>query len=311
MMDTRRSETTPDTILRLTDVRKRTGIRRSTLYNRIAKKEFPHQVSLGGRAVGWLKREVDEWVSERMHLRPGRRPDSKPLYTNWKTALACVPLHFNVCQLLVKTHDGAVIEAAHAVSLERLQYLHHDGRQWQRYADFVAGFEDVCNVLEIRTDPASGIEFPVQHQRGFGIQDRASGQSATDCFVHQLRIHARFGRHHQRFRDRGNIQLNNDLICELGYTAGSAAAGQHRGRPHRFEDWQHFIKIRLGSASHDGKSAVDSLGFAAADRRVQHPAALLSARFRNLPTDDWGDRTHVHDNRALVRAFNHSILADR
>ena len=70
-MDTRRSETTPDTILRLTDVLKRTGIRRSTLYNRIAKKEFPHQVSLGGRAVGWLKREVDEWVSERMHLRPG------------------------------------------------------------------------------------------------------------------------------------------------------------------------------------------------------------------------------------------------
>ena len=70
-MDTRRSETTPDTILRLTDVLKRTGIRRSTLYNRIAKKEFPHQVSLGGRAVGWLKREVDEWVSGRMRHRPG------------------------------------------------------------------------------------------------------------------------------------------------------------------------------------------------------------------------------------------------
>jgi len=56
--------------LRLTDVLKSTGLSRSTVYNRIAKKEFPHQVSLGGRAVGWLKREVEDWINERVHLRP-------------------------------------------------------------------------------------------------------------------------------------------------------------------------------------------------------------------------------------------------
>ena len=50
-----------------------------------------------------------------------------------------------------------------------------DGRQWQRYADFVAGFKHVCNVLEIGINPASGIEFPVQHQRRYGIEDCASG----------------------------------------------------------------------------------------------------------------------------------------
>ncbi len=70
-MDSKRGETTPDMILRLTEVLKRTGLSRSTLYNRIAKNEFPHQVSLGGRAVGWLKGEIEGWINERTHLRPG------------------------------------------------------------------------------------------------------------------------------------------------------------------------------------------------------------------------------------------------
>ncbi len=66
-----KGETTPDMILRLTEVLKRTGLSRSTLYNRIAKNEFPHQVSLGGRAVGWLNGEIEGWINERIHLRPG------------------------------------------------------------------------------------------------------------------------------------------------------------------------------------------------------------------------------------------------
>jgi prophage regulatory protein len=70
-MNFERSETTPDTILRLTEVLERTGLSRSTLYNRIAKSEFPHQISLGGRAVGWLNGEVENWINERILLRPG------------------------------------------------------------------------------------------------------------------------------------------------------------------------------------------------------------------------------------------------
>jgi prophage regulatory protein len=67
------SETSPETILRLPEMLRMTGLSRSTLYNRIAKKEFPHQVPLGDRVVGWLKREVDDWISERIRLRPGSR----------------------------------------------------------------------------------------------------------------------------------------------------------------------------------------------------------------------------------------------
>jgi prophage regulatory protein len=64
-------EASPNTILRLTDVLRRTGLSRSTLYNRIANGKFPHQVSLGGRAMGWLNSEVEDWINELIALRPG------------------------------------------------------------------------------------------------------------------------------------------------------------------------------------------------------------------------------------------------
>ena len=52
-MEFQRSATSPKMILRVTDVLRRTGFCRSALYNRIAKGEFPHQVSLGG-PLNWL-----------------------------------------------------------------------------------------------------------------------------------------------------------------------------------------------------------------------------------------------------------------
>lgn len=69
-LDIQRKETAPDIILRLRDVLRRTGLSRATLYNRIAKNEFPHQISLGGTAVGWISREVESWIEERTLLRP-------------------------------------------------------------------------------------------------------------------------------------------------------------------------------------------------------------------------------------------------
>jgi prophage regulatory protein len=71
-MNIERSETAPGAILRLTEVIRRTGLSRSTLYNRIATRQFPHQVSLGGRAVGWVRAEVEDWIAERTKFRPGQ-----------------------------------------------------------------------------------------------------------------------------------------------------------------------------------------------------------------------------------------------
>jgi prophage regulatory protein len=49
------------TILRLPDVKRSTGLSRSTIYLRISQGTFPKPVSLGGRAVGWLQAEVQQW----------------------------------------------------------------------------------------------------------------------------------------------------------------------------------------------------------------------------------------------------------
>jgi prophage regulatory protein len=55
----------PNTVLRLPEVKRRTGLSRSSIYNRIAQGTFPRGFSLGGRARGWLEAEVEQWVTAR------------------------------------------------------------------------------------------------------------------------------------------------------------------------------------------------------------------------------------------------------
>jgi prophage regulatory protein len=53
-------------ILRLQSIIELTGLSRSTIYLRISKDEFPAPVSLGGRAVGWVADEVNQWLAEKI-----------------------------------------------------------------------------------------------------------------------------------------------------------------------------------------------------------------------------------------------------
>ena len=53
-------------ILRLPTVKKRTGLSRSTIYLRMSEGKFPSSISLGGRAVGWLESEIDEWIVDKI-----------------------------------------------------------------------------------------------------------------------------------------------------------------------------------------------------------------------------------------------------
>ena len=56
------------TILRLPTVKARTGLSRSTIYLRISNGTFPIPISLGGRAVGWIESEIQEWLEERIEV---------------------------------------------------------------------------------------------------------------------------------------------------------------------------------------------------------------------------------------------------
>ena len=53
-------------ILRLPKVKAITGLSRSTIYLRMSEGTFPQKISLGSRAVGWLRSEVTEWIEQRI-----------------------------------------------------------------------------------------------------------------------------------------------------------------------------------------------------------------------------------------------------
>jgi prophage regulatory protein len=53
-------------ILRLPAVKTSTGLSRSTIYLRVSQGTFPRPVSLGGRAVGWVEAEVQEWLQRQI-----------------------------------------------------------------------------------------------------------------------------------------------------------------------------------------------------------------------------------------------------
>ena len=56
-------------ILRLPTVKIRTGLSRSSIYLRISQGTFPKPVNLGGRAVGWVDTEIQDWVQKCIEAR--------------------------------------------------------------------------------------------------------------------------------------------------------------------------------------------------------------------------------------------------
>ena len=62
------SDSSRDNILRLPDVKARTGLSRSSIYAYIKDGKFPHHIALGERSVGWYESEVDAWVASRQRV---------------------------------------------------------------------------------------------------------------------------------------------------------------------------------------------------------------------------------------------------
>lgn len=54
------------TILRRKQVEARTGLSRSTIYERIKAGTFPAPINLGEKAVGWIESEIDAWLNARI-----------------------------------------------------------------------------------------------------------------------------------------------------------------------------------------------------------------------------------------------------
>lgn len=62
-METSAAPRKGDTILRLPEVEKRTGLRRASIYRRAAAGTFPKPVRLGPNSTGWLESEIDGFIA--------------------------------------------------------------------------------------------------------------------------------------------------------------------------------------------------------------------------------------------------------
>lgn len=60
-------------LLRLNDVKAATGLGRTSLYDLMARGEFPRPVPLSARARGWLESEVRAWQDSRVASRDRRQ----------------------------------------------------------------------------------------------------------------------------------------------------------------------------------------------------------------------------------------------
>ncbi len=56
----------PDDIIRMPEVKQKTGLSESTIYEMIADGKFPKNIKLGPRASGWIYKEVAAWVQQRI-----------------------------------------------------------------------------------------------------------------------------------------------------------------------------------------------------------------------------------------------------
>lgn len=56
-------------LLRLAQVEKATGLKKSSIYEKIKTGGFPAAVRLGSRSVAWRSDEIQNWIEERPRAR--------------------------------------------------------------------------------------------------------------------------------------------------------------------------------------------------------------------------------------------------
>lgn len=71
-LETKKDSHLAPVILRVQQVKSRTGLGRSSLYAKLNPKSpyydstFPHPIRISARAVGWLESEISAWITMRI-----------------------------------------------------------------------------------------------------------------------------------------------------------------------------------------------------------------------------------------------------
>jgi len=59
-------------IIRKQEVKLKTGLPNSTIYELISQGKFPKQIKLSVRSSGWLESEINEWIAEKISERDSK-----------------------------------------------------------------------------------------------------------------------------------------------------------------------------------------------------------------------------------------------
>lgn len=54
------------TLIRLSEVRRRTGYSKALIYRLISEHRFPQPIKIGARAIAFVEGEIDEWIERRI-----------------------------------------------------------------------------------------------------------------------------------------------------------------------------------------------------------------------------------------------------
>ena len=54
-------------IIRLPEVQELTGLKRTTIYEKMKTGEFPVRIALTTRTVGWIQSEVEGWIESKIN----------------------------------------------------------------------------------------------------------------------------------------------------------------------------------------------------------------------------------------------------
>lgn len=66
----------PSRLIRLDEVRARTGLGRSSIYSAMKNGSFPKSVPIGSQAIAWVEEEIEQWIRSKIANRRGRLAES-------------------------------------------------------------------------------------------------------------------------------------------------------------------------------------------------------------------------------------------
>nr|WP_185817605.1 AlpA family phage regulatory protein [Shewanella atlantica] len=52
--------------MKIKEVTQITSLSRSTIYTKINQQDFPQSISLSSRSVAWVRKEVEDWIQQKM-----------------------------------------------------------------------------------------------------------------------------------------------------------------------------------------------------------------------------------------------------